>query len=133
MATFRSNPSLLVALFCFAALACNGVSQAAAGAPAVAPIQMDTIEHVTPRRDYVGPHPTTLEWTAVAGAESYAVTVENEIELVMLEKEGLTTTSMPWPKEVHLEPGTYFWRITALKGNRILADSGRAAFVVHTE
>jgi hypothetical protein len=78
----------------------------------------------------VGPHPTRLEWTAVPGTETYAITVENEIELVMLERVGLTTTSMPWPKEVHLDPGTYFWRIVAMKGNRIIGDSGRAAFLV---
>jgi hypothetical protein len=121
---------MFVALFCVAGLACGAVSQASSGSSEVALIQKDTIEHITPRRDYVGPHPTKLEWTEVPGAESYAVTVENEIELVMMEKEGLTTTSMPWPKEVHLDPGTYFWRITAIKGNRILADSGRAAFLV---
>jgi hypothetical protein len=133
MATSRYRSSLLVLLFSAAALACDGVSQAASGTPETALIQKEKIEHLIPRPDYVGAHPTKLEWTEVAGADSYAVTVENEIELVMMEKEGLTTASMPWPKEVHLEPGTYFWRVTAIKGNRILADSGRAAFVVRTE
>jgi hypothetical protein len=129
MATFRSKTPLLITLFCLAAIACGGISQAS-GSPEVALIQKDKIEHLTPRPDYVGPHPTKLEWTEVPGADSYAVTVENEIELVMMEKEGLTTASMAWPKEVHLDPGTYFWRVTAIKGNRILADSGRAAFLV---
>ncbi len=118
METFRCKQPLIVALLCmaFAAMA-SGQGQA-------------RLEHVTPRRDFVGPHPTKLEWTAVAGAESYAITVENEIEIPMLEQENITTTSMPWPKSVHLDPGTYFWRIIAIKGNRILADSGRAAFLV---
>ena len=36
----------------------------------------------------------------------------------------------PWPKELVLPPGTYFWRIVGLKGGHIVADSGRAAFLI---
>lgn len=117
METFRSNTAVLLALLC---LACAG----GAGA------QQSRLDHVVPRPDYVGAHPTRLEWTAVAGTDSYAVTVENEIEMVMLEQQDVRTNSLPWPKQVRLEPGTYFWRVIAMKGGRIVADSGRAAFVV---
>ena len=96
----------------------------------VAAIQKIQIEHVTPRRDFVGPLPTTLEWTAVDGVDSYAVSVENEIEIPVFDQEGITTTSVPWPKEVRIDSGTYYWRIVGIKGNRVIADSGRAAFVV---
>jgi len=96
----------------------------------VAAIQKIQIEHVTPRRDFVGPLPTKLEWTAVDGVDSYAVSVENEIEIPVFDQEGITTTSVPWPKEVRIDPGTYYWRIVGIKGNRVIADSGRAAFVV---
>lgn len=96
----------------------------------VATIQNMRIEHVTPRRDFVGPLPTRLEWTAVDGVDSYAITVENEIEIPVFDQEGITTTSVPWPKEARVDAGTYYWRIVGLKGDRIVADSGRAAFVV---
>ena len=48
----------------------------------------------------------------------------------MFEQGGLKTTSVPWPKDARVEPGTYYWRIVRLKGDRVTADSGRAAFVV---
>ena len=57
------------------------------------------IEHVTPRRDFVGPLPTKLEWTAVDGVDSYAISVENEIEIPVFDQDGIKTTSVPWPKE----------------------------------
>jgi hypothetical protein len=98
--------------------------------PGMALIQKIAIEHVTPRRDFVGPLPTMLEWTAAEGADSYAISVENEIELPVFDQEGITTTSVPWPKDLRIEPGTYFWRIVGLKDGRVIADSGRAAFVV---
>ena len=96
----------------------------------VAAIQKLRIEHVTPRRDFVGPLPTKLEWTAVDGVDSYSIGVENEIEIPVFDQDGITTTSVPWPKEVRIEPGTYYWRIIGMKGDKIIADSGRAAFVV---
>jgi len=96
----------------------------------VAAIQKIQIEHVMPRRDFVGPTPTTLEWTKVDGVDSYAISVENEIELPVFDQDGIKTTSVPWPKGIRVEPGTYFWRIVGIKGEKIIADSGRAAFVV---
>ena len=103
------------------------------GAPASAEeakIQTIEIEHVIPKRDAVGPSPTVLEWTAAAGVDSYAISVENDIELPVFDQDGIKSTTVPWPKEIRLEPGTYFWRIVGLKGGRVVADSGRAAFVV---
>ncbi|HUQ85980.1 MAG TPA: hypothetical protein VM096_00385 [Vicinamibacterales bacterium] len=96
----------------------------------VALIQKIQIEHITPRRDFVGPLPTKLEWTSVDGVDSYAVSVENEIELPVFDQEGIRTTSVPWPKGFRIDPGTYFWRIVGIKGDKVIADSGRAAFVV---
>jgi len=137
MATSRFNPILLV----FLSLACvprdsaRAVSAAdgrepPAAAAEVALIQKIRIEHVTPRRDFVGPTPTKLEWSAADGADSYAIKVENEIEIPVFDQDGIKTTSVPWPKEARVEPGTYYWRIVGLKGAAIIADSGRAAFVV---
>jgi hypothetical protein len=129
MATFRSNPTIVfVALFSLACMSREGSS--AAASISEEKIQKIEIEHVIPGRDAVGPQPTRLEWTAAKGIDSYAISVENEIEIEIFSQESIKTTSVPWPKEVKLDPGTYFWRIIGVKGERVIADSGRAAFVV---
>jgi hypothetical protein len=129
MATFRFNPTIVFMLLSLACVPRESTPQPPVSA-AVAAIQKLPIEHVTPRRDFVGPLPTKLEWTAVDGVDSYAVSVENEIEIPVFDQEGIKTTSVPWPKEVRIDAGTYYWRIVGIKGNKIIADSGRAAFVV---
>jgi hypothetical protein len=95
-----------------------------------AKIQKIEIEHLVPRPNAVGPQPARFEWTAAQGADSYAISVENEIEIAVFDQGHITATSVPWPQEIKVEPGTYFWRIVGLKGGRVIADSGRAAFVV---
>ena len=120
---------ILIAMVGLACLPRESAPQPPAPAE-VAAIQKLRIEHLTPRRDFVGPLPTKLEWTAVDGADSYSIGVENEIEIPVFDQDGIKTTSVPWPKEVRLEPGTYYWRIVGMKGDKIIADSGRAAFVV---
>jgi hypothetical protein len=131
MAISRFNPTLLFLLaFSLACISREGAPEAAQ-AGAEDKIQKIQIQHVTPRPDFVGKLPTVLEWTAAAGVDSYAVQVENEIEIPVFEQDGIAGTSMPWPKDFRIEPGTYYWRIAGLKGGRVVADSGRAAFVVH--
>jgi hypothetical protein len=129
MATFRCNPILFM-VFSLACISREGAPEAATAAVAEAKIQTLQIEHVTPRRDFVGKLPTVLEWTAAEGVDSYAVSVENEIEIPVFDQDGITGTSTPWPKDFRIEPGTYYWRIVGLKNDRVVADSGRAAFVV---
>jgi hypothetical protein len=131
METFRFNPVVLLVVFSLACMSRDS-TPAAAEQPVteVAAIQRIQIEHVVPKRDYVGKTPTMLQWTAAEGADSYAVNVENEIEIPVFDQEGIKGTSTPWPKEARVEPGTYYWRITGFKDGRLIADSGRAAFVV---
>ncbi len=126
MATFRSSV-LVLALLC---LACTPRESSDAPAPEVAAITKQEIEHVVPRRDSVGPAPTRLEWTATDGVDTYNITVITEIDIVVFQHAGARSTSIEWPKEIKLEPGTYFWRVVGLRGDRVVADSGRAAFVV---
>src|SRR5688572_22793193 len=102
MATFRSKALLCVLM----SLAC-APRDSAPEAAAAARIQTIQIEHVTPGPDFVGPTPARFEWTAAQGADSYVITVENEIEIPVFDQEGIKTTSVPWPKEVRVEPGTY--------------------------
>lgn len=129
MATFRCNPTIL--LLAFVSLACVPRDDAPdASSRQEDKIQKIQIQHVTPPPDFVGPLPTRLEWTAVAGADHYAIGVENEIEIPVFDQSGIRTTSVAWPAGLKIEPGTYYWRIVGLKGDRMIADSGRAAFVV---
>ena len=130
MGTFRFNPAILCAVFSLACMTSEGAPDAAAPPVAVALIQHIQIEHMMPKPNFVGRTPTLLQWTAAEGADSYAVSVENEIEIPVFDQEDITTTSVPWPKEARVEPGTYYWRIVGLKDGRLIADSGRAAFVV---
>ena len=137
MATFRSNPRLapsrgtrvilVTALLC---LACTPRESSDASAVEVAAITRQQIEHVTPKRDFVGAAPTRLEWTAIEGADTYGITVVTEIDSVVFQHAGARSTSIEWPSEIRLEPGTYFWRVVGVRGDRVIADSGRAAFVV---
>jgi len=131
MGTFRFNPVVLFAVFSLACISRDS-TPAAAEEPVteVATIQRIQIEHLVPKRDYVGKTPTLLQWTAAEGADSYAVSVENEIEIPVFDQEDIRATSVPWPKEARVEPGTYYWRIVGLKDGHLIADSGRAAFVV---
>ena len=95
-----------------------------------AAITRQKIDHVTPRRDFVGRAPVRLEWTAVEGVDSYDVSVLTELDTKVFEHVGATGTSIPWPKEISLAPGTYFWRVVGVKDGKGVADSGRSAFVV---
>lgn len=128
MATFRCSV-VVAALWC---LACTppSASEPPAQTAEVAPITRQEIDHLTPKRDFVGAAPQRLEWSAADGVDSYSITVMNEVDALLVNMKGLTTTSLPWPKEMRLEPGTYFWRIVGIKDGRNVADSGRAAFVV---
>ena len=130
MEIFRCNPAIL---FVVLSLACARHAAPEASGSEIAAIQKLEIQHVTPRRDFVGPLPTKLEWTAVAGVDSYAINVEDEIEIPVFDQAGITTTSVPWPKEARPVPGTYFWRIVGIKGGKVIADSGRAAFIVQDQ
>lgn len=126
MATFRCSGLALALL----ALACAPHERRDAPRPEVAAITKQQIDHVTPRRDFVGPAPTRLDWTTIDGIDTYTITVITEIDRVVFEHAGARSASIEWPKEITLEPGTYFWRVVGLRGDHVVADSGRAAFVV---
>ena len=100
MATFRSS-GLVVALLC---LACAPRESSDPPRPEVAAITRQQIDHVTPRRDFVGPAPARLEWSAVEGVETYTITVVTEIDSVVLQLTGSRGPAIEWPKEIALEP-----------------------------
>ena len=134
MEIFRSSAvsRCLGCLGCLVCLACSPHNAQEASAPApgeVAQIARATIEHLAPQRDFVGPAPAQFEWTAAKGVGEYAITVENEVDVLLFQAR-TRAVSVEWPKGSPLDPGTYFWRVVGLSEGRRVADSGRAAFVV---
>lgn len=123
---------VLAALAVVTAAACAAEPQAQAGGLPASPAaaQSSDIRHVIPAPDSVGPQPTRFEWTPVQGAESYTLRVWNDVDVNMLSATGLTTTAVDVPAEPKLPLGTYFWAVMAMRGDRPLAESGMAAFVV---
>lgn len=104
--------------------AAAGSEQSGASAP------LRVIQHEEPRRDFVGPQPARYRWSAIAGADRYAFGLWNEADRLVWRRDDLTEPSVAWPAEAQLEPGTYFWSVSALQGEREIAKSGLAAFVV---
>src|SRR5262245_56245447 len=89
------------------------------------------IEHVLPRRDSVGAIPEKYEWTAIKGADRYSLGIWNEIDQMVFRQDDIPSTSFQWPRDGKLDMGTYFWSVTAWKGDRAIAGSGLAAFVIN--
>lgn len=104
--------------------ATSGAARPAAGS--------QRLDHISPARDSVGVAPKTFTWTAVAGADSYSIGVWNEVDMLVWRQNNIPATSVTRPDDVPLEPGTYFWSVSALKNGEELADSGLSAFVVRT-
>ncbi len=90
------------------------------------------LEHMTPVRDSVGAAPARFAWTAIEGADSYAIGIWNEVDVLVWRDDHVPTNSIVRPEDLRLEPGTYFWSVSALREGQEIADSGLAAFVVRT-
>jgi hypothetical protein len=90
------------------------------------------IEQLAPARDSVGSAPARFAWTAIEGADSYAVGIWNEVDVLIWRDDHVPTNSMVRPESLQLEPGTYLWSVSALREGREIAESGLAAFVVRT-
>lgn len=78
----------------------------------------------------MGSLPRRFEWTAVPGAETYSVGIWNEIDMLVWRLDGIPTNSLETPDSLRLEPGTYFWTISAVQQGEEIAASGLSAFVV---
>ena len=87
------------------------------------------LDHVMPMRDSQGSMPTRFEWTSVPGADTYSIGIWNEVDMLIWRHDQIPTNSFS-PTDLRLEPGTYFWTISALKDGEEIAASGLSAFVV---
>src|SRR5262249_45677763 len=112
-----------------------GVGQQAtpsAGASRESAAAARKLDHIMPARDSVGSAPKMFSGTAVQGADSYAIGIWNEVDVLVWRQNNIPTNSVTRPDDVPLEPGTYFWSVSALRDGEELADSGLSAFVVRT-
>jgi hypothetical protein len=127
MAIFRCS----LAVFAIAvALACTKTAgQSESATTAVTPGH-GVIDPVTPGRDSVGPAPKQFEWTAIKDADHYEIEVLTDIDMEVFSHGDVRGTKLLMPEGVTLTPGTYFWRVGAVRGGRLVGDSGRTAFVV---
>ena len=128
MATFRYS---VAALILAVAVACTKTA-GQAEVPGAAPTGQGpaAIDPINPARDSVGPAPKRFEWTAIKGAEHYEIEVLTDIDMEVFSHGDVRGTTLPMPAEVTLTPGTYFWRVGAVRDGRLVGDSGRTAFVV---
>ncbi len=123
-------------LACAHGTAGSGSTQPARGAQAVA-AQLEgqasrtpRLDHLIPSRDSQGSVPKLFEWTAVPGADSYSIGIWNEVDMLLWRQDRITTNSFDSSQTLRLEPGTYFWSVSALRGGEEIAASGLSAFVV---
>ncbi|MBA3272012.1 MAG: hypothetical protein H0T71_16025 [Acidobacteria bacterium] len=114
--------------------ACTGPRARPDGAPkaAASPGQRSApaLDHIAPPRDMTGTAPKYFEWTPVEGADHYAIGVWNDIDSVVWRNDDVRTNSVDWPKELTLDFGTYFWAVTALRGDVPIVHSGRSVFMI---
>lgn len=96
------------------------------------PSRAVNVDHVQPARDSVGPVPQKFVWTGVPGADAYSIGIWNEVDMLLFRQNNIAATEYARPAEWRLEPGTYFWSVSALRNGEEIAQSGLAAFVVRT-
>ena len=117
------------------ASASKGVDPSLRGATAIdrqiqgSGVAAPRLDHLIPARDSQGSLPTRFEWTPVPGAETYSIGVWNEVDMLIWRKDQIATNFYV-PTDLRLEPGTYFWTISAIRGGEELTASGLSAFVV---
>jgi hypothetical protein len=120
--------SVAVAVIFVACANSHGASEPAA--PVATQQRLPTIDHVSPARDSVGGPPMRFEWTAAKDADQYMIGVWDDVDRLIWEENHIRGTSIAPPTDIEFPFGTYFWMVTALRNDRAVAESGRAAFVV---
>lgn len=88
------------------------------------------LDHLIPSRDSQGSLPKRFEWTPVQGAESYTIGIWNEVDMLIWKRANIATNALTQLDDLRLEPGTYFWSISAVREGEEITSSGLSAFVV---
>jgi hypothetical protein len=128
----------LVSLAGFALLALNLVacggssssSPAAAQSAAPGAAAAPTITLTDPPSGTFAGHFDSFRWTAVDGADGYRMKITSGDGRVIWESDVLKTAEAHLPSSVSIEPESYFWTVTALKGTAPLVTSAQSKFTV---
>jgi hypothetical protein len=122
------------ALVLFGIVACGG-SSSSASAPAAqsaapgAPAALVVTLTDPPSGAFSG-HFDTFRWSAVDGADGYRMKITSGDGRVVWESDLLKTAEVHLPSSVSIEPESYFWQVTAMKGPATLATSAQSKFTV---
>ncbi|HXG88545.1 MAG TPA: DUF1028 domain-containing protein [Vicinamibacterales bacterium] len=101
------------------------------GSTPAATTRTQSLDHILPPRDSMGGTPTRFEWTAIDGADRYSLGIWGEADNMVFRQDNIPTASLAWPPDFKPEMGTYWWQVTALRGDQPLMESGRSAFVIN--
>jgi hypothetical protein len=107
-----------------------GAGTAATDGRQAAGDELRVIQHEEPRRDFAGPRPARFRWSPIQGADRYAIGLWNETDRLLWRHDEVPGPQIEWPAGLDVEPGTFFWSVSALQQGREIAKSGLAAFVV---
>jgi hypothetical protein len=122
--------AVLVALSAACAPATSQLADAGPKSPEREGRQVTTINHVSPAVDAIGRAPVHFTWTAMPEADSYSIGIWNEVDQIIWRQDHITGTSVDRPEDVPLDPGTYIWAVSALRGGQLIGETGLAHFVV---
>ncbi len=95
----------------------------AAPAPRSAPKPTTTVTLLEPTDGVFSGHIDLFRWTAVEGADGYAIKILGSDGRVVFESPTLTVAEAHLPKTVALEPEAHTWTVTARKGGDVIATS----------
>jgi hypothetical protein len=132
--TIRRIFSTSFALLFIALAGCGGSSSntpATAVAPGGASAQSSPVITLTePPSGAFSGHFDSFRWTAVDGADGYRMKITSGDGRVVWESDLLKTAEVHLPSSVSIEPESYFWQVTAMKGASTLATSPQSKFTV---
>jgi len=132
-----SSVPVLVASFIVLTAACGGntpQAPAESAAPAAAAPAASTPPAVTllePAPGSSSGHIDLFRWEPVEGADGYRVRVTAAIDQrTVWDSPVISETEAHLPNTIALEPESYFWQVTALKGDQVVVASAPTRFMV---
>jgi len=99
-------------------------------APPAAPKPTTTVTLLEPTDGVFSGHIDLFRWTAVEGADGYAIKILGSDGRVVFESAALTVAEAHLPKTVALEPEAHTWTVTARKGGDVIATSPTFKFSI---
>jgi hypothetical protein len=121
-------------IFSLGFVACGGSSstttspaaQSAATSASAAPVVTLT---EPPSGAFAG-HFDSFRWSPVEGADGYRMKISSGDGRVVWESDVVKTAEVHLPPSVSIEPESYYWQVTAMKGTATLATSAPSKFTV---